>query len=118
MVISGLGARKPLFLDGLGYTLAGPEKSTFFTIDSAQLFWTPLQVALYACPSTHDQQTLPMQLKAMRVYAKKRGWKIAHEVQEIGSGAKTRPKPEDLLKSHPPRPRRRGNPIIEPQVVN
>jgi hypothetical protein len=37
-----------------------------------------------------------MQLKAMRVYAKKRGWKIAHEVQEIGSGAKTRPKREDL----------------------
>lgn len=57
-----------------------------------------MQVALYARVSTHDQQTLPMQLKAMRVYAKKRGWKITREVQEIGSGAKTRPKREDLLK--------------------
>lgn len=45
-----------------------------------------------------------MQLKAMRVYAKKRGWKIVHEIQEIGSGAKTRPKREDLLKAA----RRRG----------
>lgn len=57
-----------------------------------------MQVALYARVSTHDQQTLPMQLKAMRVYAKKRGWKITHEVSEIGSGAKTRPKREELLK--------------------
>lgn len=57
-----------------------------------------MQVALYARVSTHDQQTLPMQLKAMREYAKKRGWKIRHEIQEIGSGAKTRPKREELLK--------------------
>lgn len=58
-----------------------------------------MQVALYARVSTNDQQTLPMQLKAMRDYAKKRGWKIACEVQEIGSGSKTRPKREDLLKA-------------------
>lgn len=57
-----------------------------------------MQVALYARVSTHDQQTLPMQLKAMREYAKKRDWKIKHEIQEIGSGAKTRPKREELLK--------------------
>lgn len=57
-----------------------------------------MQVALYARVSTHDQQTLPMQLKAMREYAKKRGWKIKHEIQEIGSGAKIRPKREELVK--------------------
>lgn len=57
-----------------------------------------MQIALYARVSTHDQQTLPMQLKAMREYAKKRGWKIKHEIQEIGSGAKTGPKREELLK--------------------
>ncbi len=28
-------------------------------------FWTPMNVALYARVSTHDQQTLPMQLKAI-----------------------------------------------------
>jgi len=57
-----------------------------------------MEIALYARVSTHDQQTLPMQLKAMREYAKKRKWKIKIEVQEIGSGAKTRPKREELLK--------------------
>jgi len=57
-----------------------------------------MKAALYARVSTHDQQTLPMQLKAMRQYAKKRGWKIKREIQEIGSGAKTRPKREELLK--------------------
>jgi DNA invertase Pin-like site-specific DNA recombinase len=61
-------------------------------------FWTPMQVAIYARVSTHDQQTLPLQLKAMRDYAKKRGWKVTREIQEVGSGAKTRPKREELLK--------------------
>ena len=61
-------------------------------------FWTPMEIALYARVSTHDQQTLPMQMKAMREYAKKRKWKIKEEIQEIGSGAKTRPKREELLK--------------------
>jgi DNA invertase Pin-like site-specific DNA recombinase len=57
-----------------------------------------MEIALYARVSTHDQQTLPLQLKAMREYAKKRKWKIKEEIQEIGSGAKTRPKREALLK--------------------
>lgn len=57
-----------------------------------------MEIALYARVSTHDQQTLPMQMKAMREYAKKRKWKIKMEVQEIGSGAKTRPKRQELLK--------------------
>lgn len=57
-----------------------------------------MHIALYARVSTHDQQTLPMQLKAMREYVKKRGWKVKHEIQEIGSGAKTRPKREELIR--------------------
>jgi DNA invertase Pin-like site-specific DNA recombinase len=56
-------------------------------------------VGLYARVSTHDQQTLPMQLAAMREYAKRRGWKIALEEKEVGSGAKTRPKREELLRA-------------------
>ncbi|MBK9156407.1 MAG: recombinase family protein [Chloracidobacterium sp.] len=48
--------------------------------------------------STHDQQTLPMQLKQMKEYIRNRNWKLAIEVQEIGSGAKTRPRREELLK--------------------
>jgi putative DNA-invertase from lambdoid prophage Rac len=60
---------------------------------------TSLKVGLYARVSTHDQQTLPMQLAAMRLYAKRRGWKIALEEKEVGSGAKTRPKREELLRA-------------------
>src|SRR5438105_5422372 len=58
-----------------------------------------MKAALYARVSTHDQQTLPMQLKAMRAYARKRNWKVAREVKEVGSGAKQRPQREELLKA-------------------
>jgi len=58
-----------------------------------------MKAALYARVSTHDQQTLPLQLKAMRGYAKKRGWLIAQQINEVGSGAKTRPQREELLKA-------------------
>jgi putative DNA-invertase from lambdoid prophage Rac len=54
-------------------------------------------VAIYARVSTHDQQTLPLQIKAMRDYAVRRGWTIVAEVREIGSGAVQRPKREGLL---------------------
>ena len=60
-----------------------------------------LKVGLYARISTQDQQTLPMQLSAMRAYARRRGWKIVVEEKEIGSGAKTRPKREEILKAAP-----------------
>lgn len=56
-----------------------------------------LKVGLYARVSTHDQQTLPMQLGAMRTYARRRGWKVVLEEKEVGSGAKTRPKREQIL---------------------
>jgi DNA invertase Pin-like site-specific DNA recombinase len=35
----------------------------------------------------------------MRQYANKRGWKITQQVKEVGSGAKTRPQREELLKA-------------------
>ena len=38
-----------------------------------------------------------MQLAAMRDYAQKRGWEIAVEVKDVGSGASLRQKREDLL---------------------
>src|SRR5579872_5683620 len=55
------------------------------------------RAGLYARVSTHDQQTLPMQLAAMRDYARKRGWEVALEVQDVGSGAALRQKREELL---------------------
>jgi len=57
------------------------------------------RVALYARVSTHDQQTLPMQLAAMRAYVKRRGAQVVLKVEEIGSGAKSRPRREELLRA-------------------
>ena len=47
-----------------------------------------LRAGLYARVSTLDQQTLPMQMRAMREYAANRGWTVAMQVKEVGSGAK------------------------------
>src|SRR5829696_7717696 len=58
-----------------------------------------MKAALYSRVSTHDQQTLPLQQKAMRDYAKKRGWTITLQIKEVGSGAKIRPQREELLKA-------------------
>lgn len=58
---------------------------------------TETRAGLYARVSTHDQQTLPMQLAAMRQYARKRGWTVAIEVQEVASGAKDRPERQRII---------------------
>ncbi len=58
---------------------------------------TGLRAGLYARVSTHDQQTLPMQSRAMREYATRRGWQIVLQVREIASGASQRESREKLL---------------------
>jgi putative DNA-invertase from lambdoid prophage Rac len=55
------------------------------------------RAGLYARVSTHDQQTLPMQLAAMRDHTRKRGWEIVLEIKDVGSGATVRQKREELL---------------------
>ena len=40
-----------------------------------------------------------MQLSAMRSYARKRGWTVAVEVKDVGSGATTRPLREKLIET-------------------
>ena len=40
-----------------------------------------------------------MQLAAMRDNAKKRSWAVAVEVQDVGSGATTRPQREKLIEA-------------------
>src|SRR5450631_324322 len=57
------------------------------------------RVGLYARVSTNDQQTLPMQSRAMREYAARRGWTIALQVREVGSGAARREAREKLLEA-------------------
>jgi len=49
-----------------------------------------IRAGLYARVSTQDQQTLPMQNKAMREYASRRDWTIAMQIKEVGSGASQR----------------------------
>ena len=55
------------------------------------------RVGLYARVSTHDQQTLSLQMRAMREYAARRGWTIAAQIKEVGSGASERGLRERLL---------------------
>ena len=54
------------------------------------------RVAHYARVSSHDQHTLPLQIKTMREYAVRRGWPITFEIKAIGLGALRRPKQEEL----------------------
>jgi DNA invertase Pin-like site-specific DNA recombinase len=56
-----------------------------------------LRAALYAGVSTLDQQTLPMQMRSLREYATNRGWTVAMQVKEVGSGAAQREQRQQLI---------------------
>ena len=49
--------------------------------------------------STHDQQTLSLQRRAMHDYVERRGWTIAIEVKEVGSGASVRELRQKLIEA-------------------
>ena len=82
-----------------------PEKRGFGIRKSAKFFGQGqknakmVRAALYARVSTQDQQTLPMQNRAMREYAARRGWAIAMQVKEVGSGALQRQRREKLIEA-------------------
>src|ERR1700678_2100063 len=57
------------------------------------------RVGLYSRVSTFDQHTIPLQIRALREYAARRGWTIAMQVKEVGSGAAERELREKLLDS-------------------
>jgi putative DNA-invertase from lambdoid prophage Rac len=61
--------------------------------EAAKMF----RAGLYPRVSTHDQQTLPLQMRAMREYAVRRGWAIALQIKEVGSGAAEREMRQQLL---------------------
>ena len=67
-----------------------PRKQAFPKAPSNRVFGHPLRVGLYARVSTHDQQTLPLQIHAMRDFAAKRNWIITVQIKEVGSGAQQR----------------------------
>ena len=57
------------------------------------------RAGLYARVSTDDQQTIPLQIHALREYIGRRGWTIAVQVREVGSGAAKREAREKLLEA-------------------
>jgi DNA invertase Pin-like site-specific DNA recombinase len=57
------------------------------------------RAGLYARVSTSDQQILPMQNRALREYAARRGWAIAMQIREVGSGAVERNAREQLMEA-------------------
>ena len=57
------------------------------------------RAGLYARVSTNDQQTIPLQIRALPEYAARRGWSIALEVKEVSSGASERQLREKLLEA-------------------
>ena len=56
-----------------------------------------LRAGLYARVSTLDQQTLPMQMRALREHAAKRGSTVVEECKEVGSGAVARAMRQRLI---------------------
>jgi putative DNA-invertase from lambdoid prophage Rac len=57
------------------------------------------RVGLYARVSTQDQQTLPLQMRAMCEYAVTRGWTIVVQVKEVESGASERQLRQKLMEA-------------------
>ena len=57
------------------------------------------RAGLYARVSTDDQQTIPLQILALREYAARRGWIVAMQVKEIGSGASQRELREKVVEA-------------------
>jgi putative DNA-invertase from lambdoid prophage Rac len=80
-----------------------PAKQTSEKAKSSQVFGQArkpakmLRVGIYARVSTGDQQTIPLPIRALREYAARRGWTIAMQVKEVGSGASQRQLREKLL---------------------
>ena len=57
------------------------------------------RAGLYARVSTHEQQTLAMQNRAMREHAVRRGWTVALQIREVNSGAARREHREKILEA-------------------
>jgi DNA invertase Pin-like site-specific DNA recombinase len=67
-----------------------PAKRTFSKAKTKDVFGhlrkpeKMLRAGLYARVSTLDQQTLPMQMRALREYATNRGWTVAMQLTDVG----------------------------------
>src|ERR1051326_8192317 len=78
---------------------ASPKAKSHNVFGQARKSAKMFRAGLYARVSTNDQQTLSMQSRAMREYAARRGWTVAVNVREVGSGAAKREAREKLLET-------------------
>ena len=76
---------------------ASPNAKSHRVFGQARKLAKMFRAGLYARVSTNDQQTIPLQIRARREYAARRGWTIALQVKEVGSGASERQLREKLL---------------------
>jgi putative DNA-invertase from lambdoid prophage Rac len=82
-----------------------PVKQTVRNVKSGNVFGQRrrpgkmFRAGLYARVSTNDQQTLPMQTRALREYVARRGWTLAMQIREVGSGAIERHAREQLMEA-------------------
>src|ERR1700747_2683408 len=82
-----------------------PVKQTGHSVKSGDVFGQRrrpgkmFRAGLYARVSTNDQQTLPMQTRALREYVARRGWTLAMQIREVGSGAIARHAREQLMEA-------------------
>jgi hypothetical protein len=92
--------RKPWIPASVGYTAETPAKREIPESESKRVLGQSrkpaemLRAGLYARVST-----LSMQSRAMREYAGQRGWTIAVNVREVGTGAAKREAREELLEA-------------------
>jgi len=82
------------------------RKTGFPQGEIAKGFWPPFETGQRGAsrgslrPRIHaDQQTIPLQTRALREYVARRGWTIAVQVEEVGSGASQRELREKLLEA-------------------
>jgi Resolvase, N terminal domain len=78
---------------------AFPKAKSRYVFGQARKAAKMLRAGLYARVSTNDQQTIPLQIRALREYAARRGWTIALQVKEVGSGAGQRQLREKVLEA-------------------
>src|ERR1700676_4599752 len=78
---------------------ASPRVKSDHVFGQARKAAKMFRAGLYARVSTNDQQTLPMQSRAMREYAARRGWTIALQVREVGSSAAKREARDRVLEA-------------------
>ena len=76
-------------------TLSKPESTR--VLGQARKPAKMFRAGLYARVSTLDQQTLPMQIRVLRNYAGQRGWVVARQVKEVGSGVSPREQRQQLI---------------------